>query len=61
MHKYLSVPEVEGVPTLCAPSDEARDLARLKAERQNKSATATPPKRVGSFTCALLSILRPRR
>jgi len=61
MQKYLSVPEVEGVPTLCAPSDEARDLERLKAEQQKLAGATAPSKPDGSFTRALLSILRPRR
>jgi len=61
MNKYLSVPEVESVLTLCAPSDEARDLARLKSELTNQGGATAPPKREGLFARALQSLLRPRR
>jgi hypothetical protein len=36
MHPYLTVSEVEGVPALCAPSDEEREL------RSRRKATKTP-------------------
>ena len=41
MQKYLSVPEVEGVPALCAPSDAERDLARLHAAQGRRAAIHT--------------------
>jgi len=44
MQKHLSVPEVEGVPALCAPSDAERDrLARLKAAQTAKPSNSAKP------------------
>ena len=64
MQKYLSVPEVEGVPALCAPSDAERDLARLHATQGRRAANLTtddPPAkgRIGVIP-KLLARLRSR-
>ena len=63
MQSYLSIPEVEGVPALCAPSDAERDLARLQAEKQRLAtvvAGAAPTKRKVSAIRSLFARLRSK-